>query len=68
MHKQMKKTQIFLASLAIMMIFSSCNVWNNMFKPKYGCGTNGKNVGAEKLISGDPDTMKAVRKAKKFKS
>jgi hypothetical protein len=40
----------------------------NMFKPKYGCPTNGKNVGAEKLVSGDPEAEKAARKAKKFRS
>jgi hypothetical protein len=39
-----------------------------MFKPKYGCPTNGKNIGAEKLASGDPDAEKAARKAKKFRS
>ena len=64
----MKNLKIFLASLVIVALLSSCSVWNNMFKPKYGCGTNGKNVGAEKILSGDADTMKAVKKAKKFKS
>jgi hypothetical protein len=43
-------------------------MWNNLFPPKYGCGTNGKNVGAEKLASGDPKAEKQARKAKKFKS
>jgi hypothetical protein len=47
---------------------SSCQVWNKIFKPKYGCPSNGKNVGAEKIISGDPEAMKAMKKAKKFKS
>ena len=64
----MKKPKIFLASLAVVMIFSSCSVWNNVFRPKYGCGTNGKNVGAEKIATGDPAAIKAARKAKKFKS
>ena len=40
---------------------------NKMFGPKYGCPTNGKNVGAEKLANGDPEAEKAARKAKKFK-
>jgi hypothetical protein len=48
-------------------LFSSCRVWNSIFKPKYGCPTNGKNVGAEKILSGDPDAAKSVKKAKKFK-
>lgn len=55
-------TIIVLAGL--MLILASCN----LFKPKYGCPTNGKNIGAEKLAAGDPDAEKAARKAKKFKS
>jgi hypothetical protein len=54
--------------VTIAMLFSSCSLWSNLFKPKYGCPSNGKNVGAEKIISGDPDAMKSVKKAKKFKS
>jgi hypothetical protein len=61
----MKKPVLFIAVLSfVMMTTTSCN----LFKPKYGCGTNGKNVGAEKLVSGDPAAEKAARKAKKFKS
>lgn len=48
----------------MVMMLSSCN----LFKRGSGCPTNGKNVGAEKLISGDPAAEKAARKAKKFKS
>lgn len=55
----MKKANILLLSAAIV-VFSSCSVFN---KSKYGCGSNGKNVGAEKLISGDKPP-----KAKKFKA
>ena len=51
-----------------MILLSSCKVWNNLFPPKYGCTTNGKNVGAEKLASGDPKAEKQARKAKKFRS
>jgi len=35
---------------------------------KYGCPTNGKNVGAEKILSGDKKAIKAASKAKKFNS
>jgi hypothetical protein len=52
----------------MMLLFSSCNLWNSVFKPKYGCKTDGRNVGAEKLLSGDAASEKAARKAKKFKS
>jgi hypothetical protein len=41
---------------------SSCKLWNNLFGPKYGCPSNGKNVGAERILSGEK-----VPKAKKFK-
>ena len=43
--------------------FSSCSLWNKVFPPKYGCESNGKNVGAEKLL----DDSKA-KKAPKFKA
>ncbi len=43
---------------------------SSVFKPKskYGCPSNGKNVGAEKILSGDPKAAKDMKKAKKFKS
>ena len=64
----MKAIRIFTICISVMIVFSSCRVWNNLFAPKYGCKTNGKNVGAEKLASGDPAAGKAARKAKKFKA
>jgi hypothetical protein len=64
----MKNLRFFLIALSFGLLLSSCNVWNSVFKPKYGCKTNGKNVGAEKLVSGDEQGTKAARKAKKFKS
>jgi hypothetical protein len=60
----MKKNYTIILLIGSMLILSSCN----LFKPKYGCPTNGKNIGAEKLAAGDPDAEKAARKAKKFKS
>ncbi len=33
-----------------------------------GCPTNGKNIGAEPLLSGDAKAMKAAKKAKKFRA
>jgi len=36
-------------------------------KAKYGCPSDGRNVGAEKLASGDPKAAKAAKKAPKFK-
>jgi hypothetical protein len=41
---------------------SSCSLFRK--NVKYGCPTNGRNVGAEKLLSGDPKSVKASKKAK----
>ena len=64
----MKNLRYFTVIISLMFLLSSCKLWNNIFKPKYGCPSDGKNVGAEKILSGDPDAMKSVKKAKKFKS
>ena len=64
----MKNLRFFVVALSVTLLLSSCSVWNKMFPAKYGCPSNGKNIGAEKLANGDPDAEKAARKAKKFKS
>jgi hypothetical protein len=56
------KTVLLFACLG-MLTLSSCKMWNNLFGPKYGCPGNGKNVGAERIVSGEK-----VPKAKKFRS
>jgi hypothetical protein len=61
----MKKPVLIIAAFSfLLMTTTSCN----LFKKGSGCPTNGKNIGAEKLISGDPSAEKAARKAKKFRS
>jgi len=42
-------------------LLSSCSLWNKVFPPKYGCGTDGRNVGAEKLLD---DTGKKKKEPK----
>jgi hypothetical protein len=64
----MKAIRTLAICVSLMMVLSSCSLWNNIFKPKYGCKTDGRNIGAEKLVSGDPESAKAAKKAKKFKS
>jgi len=64
----MKNLRFFAVAMTFTMLLSSCGKLNNLFKRKTGCPSNGKNVGAEKIISGDPKAMKDVKKAKKFKS
>lgn len=59
------RRHIVLVSACLVMLtsFSSCNFFRNLFGPKYGCPGNGKNVGAERVLSGEK-----VPKAKKFRS
>jgi hypothetical protein len=64
----MKNLRTITIATCLLVLFSSCKLWNSMFKPKYGCPSNGKNVGAEKILSGDPKAAKDVKKAKKFRS
>jgi hypothetical protein len=56
---QFARKGLFLLTVASIFGLSSCSV----FKPKYGCPSNGKNVGAERILSGEK-----VPKAKKFKA
>ena len=49
-----------LATIVALLTAVSCRV-------EKGCRTNGKNIGAERLLSGDPQALKAAKKAGKFK-
>jgi hypothetical protein len=56
------KTIFLLFFLALLLTcISSCGWMNNLFGPKYGCPSDGKNVGAERILSGEK-----VPKAPKF--
>ena len=66
--RYMKNLRFFAVAMSITLVLSSCGVFGNLFKKKTGCPTNGKNVGAERILSGDPDAEKSARKAKKFRS
>ncbi len=68
MQYHMKNIRLVGIAIAVMFLLSSCRVWSSIFKPKYGCPSNGKNVGAEKIVSGDPKALKSAKKAKKFRS
>lgn len=63
----MKSFRLILFGALILFTLSSCKLWNNLFGPKYGCKTDGKNIGAERVLNGDAESMKAAKKAKKFK-
>jgi uncharacterized protein YceK len=62
----MRKT-VYLFSIVVLL--SSCSTISSIFhkKDKNGCPTNGKNVGAEKLVRDDPKAVKEAKKADKFK-
>lgn len=60
-----EKTNFPLLILLSALLFfgSSCGLIHNLFGPKSGCPSNGKNVGAERILSGEK-----VPKASKFKA
>jgi hypothetical protein len=51
-----------IAAVVCVYFLSSCSVFRK--SEKYGCPGNGRNVGAEKLASGDPKALKESSKAK----
>jgi len=51
-----------LILLTVVSLLSSCFIFRK--KEKYGCPTNGRNVGAEKIASGDEKAIRASNKAK----
>ena len=59
----MKK--LLLAFVLVSFLLSGCFI-SRIFgkKDKYGCPTNGRNVGAEKILSGDKKAIAAEKKAK----
>jgi len=61
--KSIRHIVLVSACLSILLTGSSCSFFRNMFGPKNGCPSNGKNVGAERILSGEK-----VPKSKKFKA
>ncbi len=51
-----------LFAFACISFLSGCFIFQR--KEKYGCPTDGRNVGAEKIAAGDPKALKASNKAK----
>ncbi len=51
-----------LPFLGIVLLITGCSLLRK--KDKYGCPTDGRNVGAEKLLSDDKAAMRAEKKAK----
>jgi len=61
----MKNRLTTVMLMIVMTSLVSCSVFKSK---KVGCPSNGKNIGAERLVSGDSEAEKAARKAKRFKS
>ncbi len=55
-----------LVAVVCLYLLSACSLFRKSEKSeKKGCPTDGRNVGAEKLLTADdPETMKAAKKAK----
>jgi len=62
----MKNLRSIVLLVTVSLILSSCSVWNKVFPPKYGCPSDGRSVGAEKLLSGEM-SKKEEKKARKAK-
>ncbi|MEP7145228.1 MAG: hypothetical protein ABI707_20250 [Ferruginibacter sp.] len=52
----------FIVAFACISFLGGCFVFQK--KDKYGCPSNGRNIGAEKLAAGDEDALKKSEKAK----
>jgi hypothetical protein len=61
--KRLNTILLFFLLTILLTGVSSCGLMHSMFGPKYGCPSNGKNVGAERILSGEK-----VPKAGKFKA
>jgi hypothetical protein len=59
----MKNVRPLLTIILLSILLSSCSLWNKVFKRGEGCPSNGKNVGAEKIITGE-----GPKKTPKFKA
>ncbi|MEO6960998.1 MAG: hypothetical protein ABIY90_03475 [Puia sp.] len=61
--KKRSSIPLYLSILILCSTGTSCGFINKTFGPKYGCPSNGRNVGAERILSGEK-----VPKAPKFKA
>lgn len=61
--KATKPIVFFLTLTLLATATPSCGLIHNLFGPKSGCPSDGKNVGAERILSGEK-----LPKAPKFKS
>jgi hypothetical protein len=58
----MKRIVLLAVSASFLLI--SCSLFRSN---KKGCPSNGANVGAERILSGDPKAAKDLKKGKKYR-
>jgi hypothetical protein len=58
----MKKLLLLIASASFLL--TSCSLFRSN---KYGCPSTQGNVGAERVLSGDPKAAKDLKKGKKYR-
>lgn len=66
----MNKLKHAILLVLLVSMLSSCNFFHSIFGgggSKNGCPSNGKNVGAERLMTDDPKAKKKIPKAPKYK-
>jgi len=51
-----------ILTFVVICFLCSCSIFHRA--PKYGCPTSGAAIGAERIISGDPKALKAIKKSK----
>jgi hypothetical protein len=56
---------MFLLALSASFLLTSCSLFRSN---KKGCPSNGANIGAERILSGDPKAAKDLKKGKKYRA
>jgi hypothetical protein len=54
----------FFIAVTASFLLTSCSLFRSN---KKGCPSNGANVGAERILSGDPKAAKDLKKGKKYR-
>jgi hypothetical protein len=56
--------RIVLLAISASFLLTSCSLFRSN---KKGCPSNGANIGAERILSGDPKAAKDLKKGKKYR-
>jgi hypothetical protein len=61
-------TQNATMKIIVLIIVTGMSVSFMSCRAGKGCPASGRNVGAEKILSGDPKALKEMKKARRFKA